>query len=185
VLLQVDHFICLHLTLVYGMARKFLGIELVHILHVPLERRLQTLAICAYLFSYLFLAVFCAIISVWLWFTPVYFVLIIYGAWYIYDYRTPACGGRRFEWVRNWRVWRCCRDYFPVTLKSTASLDPDKNYLLIYHPHGIIVCGALINFATNATGFQKHFPGIRCSIAALGLQFMMPLCREYILSFGE
>ena len=167
------------------MARKFLGVELVDILHVPLERRLQTLAVCCYLFMYFLLAVSCGIMVVWLCFTPLYFIPLIYASWLIYDYRTPECGGRRCEWVRSWTLWRYCRDYFPVTLKSTASLDPSKNYLMIYHPHGILACGACVNFATNATDFHKHFPGIRCSTAALKFQFMFPFCREYALSLGQ
>jgi len=167
------------------MARKFLGIELVDILHIPLERRLQTIAICHWLFTYIFLAISCGLIAVLLWFTPLYFVLIAYEVWFIYDYRTPERGGRPSEWVRSWKIWHYCRDYFPVTLKSTTSLDPAENYLLIYHPHGILGCGACVNFLTSATSFNEHFPGIRCAVAALRFQFMFPLCREYFLAVGE
>jgi len=167
------------------MARKFLGIELVDILHIPLERRMQTIAVCSYLFLYLGFMVFCSCVAVWLWFSRLYFIPLLYAGWYVYDYRTPERGGRRSEWIRSWKIWRYCRDYFPISLKSTATLDPDENYLMLYHPHGIIACGACINFATNATDFHKHFPGIRCSTAALRLQFMVPFCREYVLAFGE
>lgn len=167
------------------MAWKFLGIEFVDILHIPLERRLQTLAVCFYMYLFLLLGVSCGIIAVWLWFTPMYFILLIYAGWFIYDYRTPERGGRRCDWIRDWKVWRYCRDYFPVTLRATASLDPEKNYLMLYHPHGITSFGACINFATNATDFHEQFPGIRCSVAALNYQFVFPLCREYVLSHGE
>lgn len=168
-----------------GMAHKFLGVELVDVLHIPLERLLQTLAVCIYLFSYLFLAISTGILALWLWFTPLYFISLIYAGWYVYDYRTPERGGRRCEWIRSWKIWHYCRDYFPVTLRSTSSLDPNKNYLMLYHPHGIIACGACVNFGTNATEFHKHFPGIHCSPAALNFQFLFPFCREYVLSLGE
>jgi len=168
-----------------NMVRKFLGIELVDVLHIPLERRLQTIAVCIYLFIFLFLAVVCGIITVWLWFSPLYVIPLAYFVWFVYDYRTPERGGRRCEWIRSWKIWHHCRDYFPVTLTSTAALDPQKNYLFIYHPHGIIACGACVNFGSNATDFQKHFPGVGCSFAALRYQFFFPICREYILSLGE
>jgi len=183
-MLQFDHLFALDVS-VCGMARKFLGIEVVDDLRIPLERRLQTVAVCCYLFTYLCFTVFCSIVAVWLLFTRLYFIPLLYAGWYVYDYRTPERGGRRCEWIRNWKIWRYCRDYFPITLTSTASLDPNKNYLMMYHPHGIIASGACVNFATNATGFQKHFPGIRCSPIALNLQFMFPFCREYVLSLGE
>ena len=169
---------------VHGMARKFLGTGL-DCLRIPLQRGLQTLAVCTYLFLYLLLATICGIIAVWLWFTPLYFIPLIYAGWYVYDYRTPERGGRRYEWIRSWKIWHYCRDYFPVSLNPTYSLDPNRNYLMIYHPHGIIACGACINFATNATDVYRLFPGIRCSPAALGFQFLFPLCREYVLSLGK
>jgi len=167
------------------MARKFLGIELVDILHIPLERRLQTIAVCCYLFLFTSFTVFCGAITVWLWFSRLYFIPLLYVVWFVYDYRTPERGGRRCEWVRNWKIWKYCRDYFPVTLKPTSSLNASRNYLMIYHPHGILAFGACINFATDATGFSRLFPGIRCSTAALKLQFLFPFCRECVLSFGE
>jgi len=167
------------------MVWKFLGVDIMNKLHNPLEHRLQTLAICFYLYLFLLLGVSCGIIAVCLWFTPMYFILLIYGGWFIYDYRTPERGGRRVDWVRDWKIWRYCRDYFPVTLRTTASLDPERNYLMLYHPHGITSFGACLNFATNATDVDKHLPGICCSVAALKYQFMFPLCREYVLSHGE
>jgi len=187
VLLQIWHHLFGRDFSLCEMARggRFLGMELVDILHIPLERRLQTVAVCCYLFLYLCFTVFCGVTAVWLWFTRLYFIPLLYAVWYIYDFRTPERGGRRCEWIRNWRIWHYCREYFPMTLKSTSTLDSNRNYLFIYHPHGIIASGVCINFGTNATGFQKLFPGLRCSIAALNLQFVFPFCREYILSLGE
>lgn len=171
------------------MARKFLSADLANFLqsihrHTPLQRRLQTLAICIYLFMFLLLATLCGILTVWLWFTPLYFIILVYAVWLVYDFRTPERGGRRCEWIRSWKIWNYCRDYFPVTLKSTCSLDPDRNYMMIYHPHGILAFGVCINFASNATDVYKHFPGIRCSTAAVSFQFLFPLCRECVMSLG-
>jgi 2-acylglycerol O-acyltransferase 2 len=33
-----------------------------------------------------------------------------------------------------------------------VDLDPKKNYLFAYHPHGILSIGAFLSFATEALG---------------------------------
>ncbi|KDQ18795.1 hypothetical protein BOTBODRAFT_52049 [Botryobasidium botryosum FD-172 SS1] len=40
---------------------------------------------------------------------------------------------------------------------AEADLPPDRPYIFGYHPHGL---GAMATFATEGTGFSKHFPGI-------------------------
>lgn len=65
----------------------------------------------------------------------------------------PSCRRRRF--------YKHMALYFPVKLTRTAKLDPAKQYIFGYHPHGIISIGAFINFATYATGFDVLFPGKR------------------------
>jgi len=168
----------------YDMAREISGVELANVLHSTQERRLQTLSVCLFLFLYICFGLICAILVIWLLFTPFYVIPLVYAAWYVYDLRTPERGGRRCEWIRNMKVWRYVRDYFPMTLRSTCPLDPDKNYLMIYHPHGIITTGVILNFGTNAADFHEHFPGIRCTGTSLNFQFMLPLYREYVLALG-
>ncbi len=77
------------------------------------------------------------------------------------------------------------RDYFPVTLIKTADLDPGKNYLFGTHPHGIISFSWFINFASEATGFSKMFPGIKPHLMTLSANFFTPLLRAYSLWMGE
>ena len=40
--------------------------------------------------------------------------------------------------ARNWWLYKHSADYYPITMVKTANLDPDKTYLLGYHPHGIL-----------------------------------------------
>ncbi len=47
-----------------------------------------------------------------------------------------------------------------MSLIKTADLDPEKNYIFCYHPHGVISLGAIANFTTESTGFSRLFPGI-------------------------
>ena len=112
------------------MGVKYLGIELAP-LNVPLERRLQTLAVMYYIAMFFIFPP----ILVWL---PIYLLLytkywwcvVLYGAWFWYDYDSPKNGARPIHFLRNSRVWRYLRDYFPMTLEKTVDLDPNKNYIL-------------------------------------------------------
>lgn len=85
------------------------------------------------------------------------------------------------------------RDFFPISLVRTVPLDPSKNYIFGYHPHGIISVGAWINFATEgsgkmkfitATNFSKLFQGIDLRLMTLQSNFKIPFARELILSLG-
>lgn len=63
--------------------------------------------------------------------------------------------------------------------------DPSRNYLLGYHPHGVIAVGSFTAFATEATGFSDLFPGITSHITALVGHFWFPLRREYMMMTGK
>ena len=167
------------------MGRTLFGIEFVNIFDVPLERRLQTLAVFQWTITFLYLGLFCFFLAFCMFFSPLWFLALSYSVWFYYDRGTPERGGRRSEWVRNWTVWNYFKDYFPVRLHKTGDLLPTKNYLMIYHPHGIMGHGAFINFATDATGFTKLFPGIRSTLLSLKYQFLFPFNREYVMALGN
>jgi 2-acylglycerol O-acyltransferase 2 len=59
--------------------------------------------------------------------------------------------GTRTPHLRNFRDWwgHAC-DYLPLLLVKTADLPADQNYVLGYHPHGIISVGAFCAFATDS-----------------------------------
>ena len=48
-----------------------------------------------------------------------------------------------------------------MSLHKTAELPPDRNYVLGFHPHGIISYSAFVTFATEALDVSKKFPGDR------------------------
>ena len=108
------------------------------------------------------------LLSIYVLLTPLYGFIVIYLLWtYCFDLKTPAKGGRRSETFRRLKSWEYFRDYFPVRLIRTKKLDPKKNYILGYHPHGIMCAGAWANFATEATGFSNLFPGIKSHLLTL------------------
>ncbi|KAF0029090.1 hypothetical protein F2P81_018195 [Scophthalmus maximus] len=71
-----------------------------------------------------------------------------------------------------------------LQLIKTADLDPKKNYIFGFHPHGVLVAGAFGNFCTESTGFSRLFPGLRSHLLMLPFWFRVPLFREYIMCGG-
>ena len=130
-------------------------------LRIPLHRRLETAAVALYYYSFYFGALIGTLIILGLFFTSYYPIAIFYLTWaYLIDGRTPDHGGRRSNFMRKLRIWKYFRDYFPISLIKTTELEPTKNYIFGYHPHGVLCTGAFCNFATEATDFSSVFPGI-------------------------
>lgn len=70
-------------------------------------------------------------------------------------------------------------------LIKTAELDPSRNYIAGFHPHGVLAAGAFLNLCTESTGFSSLFPGLRPHLMMLTLWFRAPFFRDYIMSGGE
>lgn len=130
-------------------------------LRIPFYRRLQTLAVAIYYYSFYFGAFLGAALILLILFSSYYPLALLYLAWaYLYDQRTPSHGGRRSKFMRGLGIWRYFKDYFPIKMIKTTELDPQQNYIFGYHPHGILCAGAFCCFATEATDFSQVFPGI-------------------------
>ncbi|KAF6030964.1 MOGAT1 [Bugula neritina] len=149
------------------------------------KRLLEIFAITQWVCSFLFLGFFCLGLVIYLGFTRLWPLTLVYLAWYLYDRLSPHKGGRRVEAIRRWKVWEHFRDYFPLKLVKTCDLDPHKNYLFACHPHGVLCVSHFGNFATEATGFSKLFPGIDPHLIVLDGQFQFPLYREYFMTTGS
>ncbi|XP_033182602.1 2-acylglycerol O-acyltransferase 2-B-like [Anabas testudineus] len=150
-------------------------------LNIPLRRRLQTAAVLQWVFSFLALAQVCLAAFVLLALSDWWILALLYAGWLWLDWDTPSSGGRRSRWVRSWTVWEQFRDYFPITLLKTVDLDPKKNYIFGFHPHGVLVAGGFGNFCTEATGFCRLFPGLTSHLLMLPFWFRVPVFRDYIM----
>ncbi|KAI1315796.1 diacylglycerol O-acyltransferase 1 [Mortierella claussenii] len=71
-----------------------------------------------------------------------------------------------------------------MTLIKEGDLDPSKNYIFGYHPHGIISMGAFCTFGTEGLFFSKRFPGITPWLLTLQANFQIPFYRDYIMAHG-
>lgn len=150
---------------------------------VPLERRKQT-AVTFFMVMFYPLCGFFGFLTLVLLFVPgLNFFVLLYLV-YIFRWDDSAWSGRRRPFMRYWKVWRHFVNYFPVRLIKTHNLDPRGKYIFCYHPHGIIPVGALGNFAMDATGFSRRFPGIDVRFLTLNVNFMFPVMRELFLSLG-
>jgi len=146
-------------------------------LDVPLFRRRQTFAIAIYTFQgWLFAGLFIFICTI-----PKFWPLIILYLIYIYFDNTAEQGGKRWDWLCNLTLWKWAAEFFPVRLVREKELDPSKNFIFGYHPHGVLSTGAFFSFATEAAGLSEKFPGLNIRLLTLMLNFYLPFYRELIL----
>ncbi|XP_058810785.1 2-acylglycerol O-acyltransferase 2-A-like [Phymastichus coffea] len=168
---------------------RLLGLEFAP-MNVPLERRLQTVAACAWiivtafggLISWFVTAAALIFGTIWMRLLMIAYLLFAY-----YDQDTRLTGGRS-KWIttkfRNLAWWRYFCNYFPIKLVKTVDLDPSKNYLFCSFPHGLLSTGVTAAFSTNGLDCAKVFPGLDFRLVTLDTHFQTPLFREYVLNFG-
>lgn len=152
-------------------------------LNVPLQRRLQTMAVLwhstaiALLLSLFFLVA--AFPLSWPLLVPyLAFTLILSDA------STSGTLSRRSRFLRRSKLWSAFASYFPARLHRTVELEPNRKYIFGYHPHGIISHGAFAAFGTEALGFSDLFPGITNTLLTLDSNFRVPFYRDYLLALG-
>lgn len=116
--------------------------------------------------------------------TKYFWITLLLMGWSYYDQDTPKKGGRRSDYMRRGRIWKKMGEYFPVHLVKSAELDPNHNYLIGFHPHGIMSISACVNFSTEATGFSDIFPGITPYLCTLSIMYKYPLVRDLFMSGG-
>lgn len=164
---------------------KFFGMEFAPV-SIPMERRLQTFAVFFWVSSFFFMGpAILAFLVYLLFYTRFYWITLLYSAWYLADRHTSEIGGRRWDWVRKWQLWKNYAAYFPINIVKEKDLDPKFNYIIGSHPHGILCSGAFCNFATEGTNISKVFPNILFSMTTLSAQFVMPFYREFFMSSGS
>ncbi|KAL7983077.1 hypothetical protein Chor_010419, partial [Crotalus horridus] len=99
--------------------------------------------------------------------------------WFFCFFCMAQCSVALFIFLLFTRFWLISALY---ALVKTADLDPSKNYVFGCHPHGILPAGGFINFCTEATGFSKHFPGLKPHPTMLSMLFRAPFFRDYVMS---
>lgn len=86
-------------------------------------------------------------------------------------------------WAR-WIVWKWVANHWQGSLIKTADLDPTKNYIFSFHPHGIAAFSAWLTCATDGCDFSAKFPGIDLHALTLTTNLRLPFFREYLMLHG-
>eukprot|EP00697_Spironema_sp_BW2_P007895 gnl/Spiro4/2232_TR1077_c0_g1_i1.p1 gnl/Spiro4/2232_TR1077_c0_g1~~gnl/Spiro4/2232_TR1077_c0_g1_i1.p1 ORF type:complete len:434 (+),score=88.91 gnl/Spiro4/2232_TR1077_c0_g1_i1:96-1304(+) len=163
--------------------QRFIGVRWSDFLTVPLQRRLQTLAVLGFVLMP-FGHILSWVATYWLLLFPLTTLPMAAYLIFIFFFDKSPSNGRRSPWLRGFSCFFHFCNYFPLSIVKTAELDPNGKYLFGYHPHGIISIGALGNFAFQGTGFGDLFPGIDLRVATLPLNFKVPFMREILLGGG-
>ncbi|CAD5224360.1 unnamed protein product [Bursaphelenchus okinawaensis] len=149
------------------------------------ERALELTQVIFFLFVFLVLPFVSLAVPVYLvLYTSFWWLVGFYLVWLYYDWELITESCRAWEWMRNHKFWDSLANYFPMSLEKTMDLDPNRNYLFAWHPHGIISLSAVINVCTNGTKFVETYPGITRYLATLDMHFKQPFRRELIAAFG-
>lgn len=144
--------------------------------------------LCTAIYSLLPLASLLAALSLMsLLFTRFYYVTLAYMLYVLLDKNTCNRGGRRIDAIYRSKFWSHLAAYFPIKLRQTPEfkLDPGKNYVLNYHPHGISAFGSVCAFATNGLRFSELFPGIKSRFMVHESSFIMPIMKETFSLRGD
>ncbi|VDL77326.1 unnamed protein product [Nippostrongylus brasiliensis] len=150
----------------------------------PWKKQLTTLGVAIYFFLTIPTSIIGFIVPVVLMFTFQWGILLLYFLWYLYDRKSPQTGGYRRITSQYWRFNKWYVDYFPLKLHKTAELPADRNYIIGYHPHGILALGVYGNFCTEANDKKGLFPGLRFQVCTLSSNFNRMFTRELMLLCG-
>ena len=157
--------------------------DAISVIDVPWERRVQTAAVASFVMA-LPATMVCFFVSLLLLLNPFTAVFMLVYAYHIYTDTSPHTGARKRAFVRDLKWWKHFANYFPMSLRAEAELDPGKKYVFGYHPHGIISVGALAAFGTEGLGFSQTFKGINVHLVTLPTNFRVPFLREIWLMLG-
>ncbi|EGZ24864.1 hypothetical protein PHYSODRAFT_486821 [Phytophthora sojae] len=89
--------------------------------------------------------------------------------------------GNVWEGLRTSSLWGLLNKFLRVKIIREQELDPNKQYIFGFHPHGIIVLSRIAIFGGS---FEDIFPGIKYRILGASPMFYIPLGRELCLWMG-
>jgi 2-acylglycerol O-acyltransferase 2 len=164
---------------------KLLGIEFVP-LCIPMHRRYEVLAAAGACLSFAIGGFLGFFMCLYLLFTRLWWLVLLYFAWIHLDRHTCENGGRSSVWVLNWRWWYHAKNYFPIDLDCVPGigLNVKRNYLFCCFPHGVIPMGPFSALATPCNKFHKLYPEFIVKTAVLRQLFFLPFLRELALGMG-
>ncbi|DAZ93943.1 TPA: hypothetical protein N0F65_012889 [Lagenidium giganteum] len=122
--------------------------------------------------------------AIWLMQNGYGFVVVTLVVLYMPSYWSGAhltAQGRQWQWLRTLHLWRLAGNYLGLRVIRQQALDPTKQYIFGYHPHGIVI---LSRVATYGGLWEELFPGVSMRTLAASSLFYIPMARELSLWFG-
>lgn len=119
------------------------------------------------------------------------FVAVLLLTVFIYIYELTYRGNPQQTGCRERLSWITGRSFFVDTVKRyfsgtiirMAPLDPEKQYVLSFHPHGIIpISIAWLQFTAQ---WRQLFPGFYAHILTASILHQVPLARDVLHFFGS
>ncbi|KAG2779747.1 hypothetical protein PC129_g13580 [Phytophthora cactorum] len=89
--------------------------------------------------------------------------------------------GNVWESLRTSSMWGLMNKFLRIKIIREQELDPKKQYIFGFHPHGIIVLSRLAIFGRN---FDDVFPGIKNRLLGASAMYYVPLGRDICLWLG-
>ena len=156
--------------------------------NIPPRRRLQTLVMSFLLFfTAVPAAIFLSIILLIIPFTMPF--MVAYIVYMVYDNKFA-----KKHPLKPWKPWtqstflQIYKDYFPCRLSIPRDYRPKfdrkKNYMFIYHPHGVHSFGVVCCFGADVHNIGSMIPGIKIHAQTLAINFWIPFWRQLTIWGG-
>lgn len=71
-----------------------------------------------------------------------------------------------------------------MKLEQRAELPADRNYLVVFHPHGVWFFASILAFAADVFQLEAR-KGLRTFLTTINSNFWLPVAREYLLATGN
>ncbi|KUF95156.1 hypothetical protein AM588_10006081 [Phytophthora nicotianae] len=96
----------------------------------------------------------------------------VFGEKWLYNGAQKTGKGNVWESLRTSSIWGLMNKFLRIKIIREQELDPKKQYIFGFHPHGIIVLSRLAIFGRN---FDDVFPGIknRLSLSTQATQLVL------------
>eukprot|EP00128_Syssomonas_multiformis_P018233 Colp12_sorted_trinity150504_noHs@5996 len=113
------------------------------------------------------------------------YFLALHGLYLLTYFNKPEVTGKR-EWPEFRKhpfLWSLLERYFDGKVIATSPLDPQKQYLLAFHPHGIYPASAL--WAPHSQSWKEQLPKVDIAAHSASVTFNVPIIRDVAMWAGS
>eukprot|EP01134_Creolimax_fragrantissima_P004439 CFRG4439T1 len=97
---------------------------------------------------------------------------------------SEVTGTRASEALKHFWLWKVVKDRLNLKLIVEEKLNPEQQYIIGVHPHGILPWGGAVNLRSNLTGADERIGLTSSHMLAASMCFYVPLYRDLLLAGG-